>query len=219
MLDVNEVFGEHANGIHELTKEVTMNIQKRVITKTGAALVLAFVTLGVIADEQKSYIGLEIGQITNRFTDVFEGPTLRAAVDFKFNRNFGLEVAYEFSPGGTAAENFWDFDSTATREFDSVNTLSVLGTGEWAVSRRFSFFTKLGLSRGTVDYSMPDAFTGSNSGTLTESNMVAIIGIAVPTRHSYDFTFSVKENFSANFFGLWDSFDSSTVCVGLRRRW
>lgn len=219
MLDASDVLGEHANVIHEPTKEVTMNIQKRVITKTGAALVLAFATLGVIANEHKSYVGLELGQITNKFTDVFEGPTLRAAVDFRFNRNLGLEVAYEFSSGGTAAANFWDFDSTATREFDNINTLGVFGTAEWAVSRRFSFFSKLGVSRGTADYNIPDVFTGPITGSLTETNVVVILGVAVPTRHSYDYTFALKENFSANFFGLGDSFDSSTVCVGLRRRW
>lgn len=213
------MFGEHTYVIHELTKEVSMNIQKRVITKTGAVLVLALTTLGVIANEHKSYIALEYGQITNKFTDVFEGPSVRASVDFRFNRNHGIEIAYEFSSGGTAASNFWDFDPTNTREFEYVNALGIFGTGEWAVSRRYSFFSKLGVVRGTADYNIPDASTGSITGSLTETNMVVILGIAVPTRHSYDYTFAIKENFSANFFRLGDSFDSSTVCVGLRRRW
>lgn len=180
---------------------------------------ILFVSLGVTADESKSYFAVEFGQVTNRFTDVFEGPAMRVSAGYELNRNFGLEVAYEFSPGGTAADNFWEFDSTATRYFDNINMLSVFGTAEWDVNPRFSFFTKLGVARGSVDYTIRDAIYLPTSGTLTETNVVVILGIAVPTNSAYDLTFSVKENFSANFFGLGDSFDSSTVCIGFRRRW
>ncbi|MXZ56438.1 MAG: porin family protein [Gammaproteobacteria bacterium] len=196
-----------------------MKVPKRAISKIIGLLTIVFVSLGVTADEFESYFAVEYGQIANKFTDVFEGPSLRASVGFKLNRNFGLEVAYEFSPGGTVTDNFWDFDSTGTRYFDDINTLSVFGTAEWDANPRFSFFTKFGVARGTVDYTISDAIYRPTSGSLTETNVVLILGVAVPTNSAYDLTFSVKENFSANFFGLGDSFDSSTVCVGFRRRW
>ncbi|MCY3541445.1 MAG: outer membrane beta-barrel protein [Gammaproteobacteria bacterium] len=196
-----------------------MNIPKNAISNTIGLLVMVCATLGVTADERKSYFAVEYGQIANKFTDVFEGPSLRASAGFKLNRNFGLEAAYEFSPGGTAANNLWDFDSTPTRYFDDINTLSIFGTAEWDVHSRFSFFTKVGVTRGSVDYTIPDAIYQPNSGTITETNVALILGVAVPTNSAYDLTFSVKENFSANFFGLGDSFDSSTTCVGFRRRW
>ena len=196
-----------------------MNIPKHTLSKCIGLLIILFVSLGVSATENKSYVAVEFGQVTSRFTDVFEGPAMRVSAGYELNRNFGFEVAYEFSPGGTAADNFWEFDSTATRYFDNINMLSVFGTAEWDVNPRFSFFTKLGVARGSVDYTIPDAIYRSNSGTLTETNVVLILGIAVPTSSAYDLTFSVKENFSANFFGLGDSFDSSTTCIGFRRRW
>lgn len=192
---------------------------KRAISKTIGLLVIVFVSLGATADQRKSYFAVEYGQIANKFTDVFEGPSVRASAGLKLNKNFGLEAAYEFSTGGTATNNFWEFDNTATRYFDDINTLSVFGTAEWEVHPRFSFFTKLGVTRGTVDYTIPDAIYRPTSGTLAETNVALILGVAVPTKKSYDLTFSVKENFSANFFGLGDSFDSSTACVGFRRRW
>ena len=196
-----------------------MNSSKHEISKFIGLLVIVCAALGVSADERKSYFAVEYGQIANKFTDVYEGPTVRASAGFKLNRNFGLEAAYEFSPGGTASNNFWDFDSTATRYFDDINVLSVFGTAEWEAHPRFSFFTKLGVARGSVDFSIRHATGRPNTGTLTETNVVLILGVAVPTSSAYDLTFSVKENFSANFFGLGDSFDSSTVCVGFRRRW
>lgn len=196
-----------------------MNGPKLAISKTIGLLIIASASLGVTADERKSYFALEFGQITNKFTDVFEGPTVRASGGLKFNHNLGLEAAYTFSPGGTAADNFWDFDSMATRYFDDINMLSVFGTAEWELNPRYSLFTKLGVARGSVDYTIPDATFRQTSGTLTETNVVLILGVAVPMNSTYDLTFSVRENFSANFFGLGDSFDSSTVCVGFRRRW
>ncbi|MYD45137.1 MAG: porin family protein [Gammaproteobacteria bacterium] len=196
-----------------------MQIPKLAISKTISLLVIALVSLGVAADERKSYFALEYGQIANKFTDVFEGPSVRASAGIKLTRNFGLEAAYEFSSGGIATDNFWDFDSTGTRYFDDINTLSVFGTAEWDVNHRFSFFTKVGVARGTVDYTIPDAIYRPTADTLTETNVVLILGVAVPTNSAYDLTVSLKENFSANFFGLGDSFDSSTTCVGFRRRW
>lgn len=196
-----------------------MNNPKRVISITMGLIAVVCTSLAVTAEERESYFSLEFGQIANKFTDVFAGPTVRASAGFKLNQNLGLEAAYEFSRGGTAADNFWNFDSTATRYYDDINVLSVFGTIEWEVNPRFSFFTKLGVARGSVDYTIPDATYFPTSGTLTETNVVLILGVAVPTNSAYDLTFSVKENFSANFFGLGDSFDSSTVCVGFRRRW
>jgi len=75
------------------------------------------------------------------------------------------------------------------------------------------------MARGSVEYTIRDTIYPPNSGTKTETNVVLILGIAVPTSSAYDLTISVKENFSANFFGLEDSFDSSTTCIGFRRRW
>ncbi len=196
-----------------------MNTPTQAIAKTIALLAIVFVSLGVNAAERQSYFAVEYGQIANKFTDVFEGPSVRASVGLKLNRSFGLEAAYEYSSGGTATDNLWDFDSTGTRYFDDINTLSVFGTAEWDVNPRFSFFTKVGVARGTVDYTIPDAIYRPTSDTLTETNVVLILGVAMPMNSEYDVTFSVKENFSANFFGLGDSFDSSTVCVGFRRRW
>lgn len=189
-----------------------MHSPVQAISKTIGLLVVLCASLGMNADEHEPYFAVEYGQISNKFTDVFAGPTVRASVGFKLNQNLGLEAAFEFSPGGTAADNFWDFDSTGTRYFEDINVLSVFGTAEWEVNPRFSFYTNLGVARGTVDYPIPEA-------TLTESNVVLILGVSIPINSAYDLTVSVKENFSANFFGLGDSFDSSTVCIGFRRGW
>lgn len=196
-----------------------MSIPQHAISKTFGVFVILFLSIGVIADEKKPYVAIEFGQIANKFTEVFDGPTMRAATGFRLNRNLGLELAYEFSPGGVAADNFWDFDSTATRYFDDINMLSIFGTTEWDVHPRFSFFTKLGVARGSANFDIPEAVYRPTSGSINETNLVLILGVAVPTSSTFAVTFSVKENFSANFFGLGDSFDSSTVCVGLRRRW
>lgn len=196
-----------------------MHNSVQAISKTIGFLVIVCTSLGMIADEYERYFAVEYGQIANKFADVFAGPTVRASVGFKLYQNLGLEAAFEISPGGTAGENFWDFDSTGKRYFEEINVLSVFGTTEWEVNPRFSFYTKLGVARGTVDYAIPEATYRPTSDTLTESNVVLILGVAIPVNSVYDLTFSVKENFSANFFGLGDSFDSSTVCVGFRRRW
>lgn len=97
--------------------------------------------------------------------------------------------------------------------------VSVLGTAEWLANPNFSLFSKFGVARGTVDYRALDTSTTPNSGSLTETNVVVTLGVAVPLGDKYDLTLSVKEHFSANFFGLGDSFDSTTVGIGMRIRW
>ena len=59
-----------------------MKIPKHAISKTVGILVILFTSFGAIAEERKSYDALEFGQFANKFTDVFEGPTLRTVSVF-----------------------------------------------------------------------------------------------------------------------------------------
>ena len=195
-----------------------MNTQVNAFSKAVALLVLIFLSLGVVAQEKKSYFTIEFGQVVQQFTNVYDGPSIQFAGGYKLNRNFGVEFGVEYSPGGIAADDFWrDIDGPV--EFDNVNMLSVFATTEWNLSPRTSLFTKLGSTRGTADFNGLTPNTSPTFGRLTETNLVFVLGIARPIREDMDLTFSVKEKFSANFFALGDSFDSSTVSVGLRRRW
>lgn len=195
----------------------TLNKLNYLLPKTLALFVITFVSLGVVAEERKSYIGIEYGNVVSQFNNIFDGPSFQFTGGFKLNRNLGIEFAYQFSTGGTAEDNFWR-DIDGPTDFDNINMASVFGTGEWSIIPRASFFAKLGTSRGTVDYSAVDPNTVSSSGTLTETNLVGVLGVALPLWEATDLTFSVKENFSANFFGLGDSFDSSTISFGFRRQ-
>lgn len=195
-----------------------MNTQMNLFAKTIALLVLTVVGVGISAQEKKSYFTVEFGQVVQQFTNVYDGPSIHFAGGYKLNRNFGVEFGFEFSPGGTAIDNFWrDIDGPV--RFDNVNMFSFFGTTEWNLNPRTSLFTKLGSTRGTADFSGLTPNTNPNFGRLTETNLVVVLGIARPIREDMDLTFSVKEKFSANFFALGDSFDSSTVSVGFRRRW
>ena len=167
------------------------------------------------AIEGETYLNAELGQVVSKFRDVYDGNSLRAAAGYKFTENLGVEVAYELSPGGTARDNFWTAIGVPT-EFDNVHMVSVLGTAEWSINSNFSFLAKIGTARGTVDYNTLDRNATPNSGTLTETNLVVVLGVAVPLGDKYDFTLTVKEQMSANFFGLGDSLDSTTVSVGMR---
>ena len=189
----------------------------KIAIKALATLLVSLLGLNTLADESKTYCTAELGQTTSTFREVFDGPSLRTAAGYKFTNKLGIEVAYEFSPGGTARENFWT-DIGVPTGFDDVHMLSILGTVEWSISSKFSFLSKIGAARGTVDYRTLDSATSTNTGTLTETNLIIVLGVAVPIRESYDFTITVKEQMSANFFGLGDSFDSTTASVGLRVR-
>ncbi len=187
-------------------------------TKILAALLLTLTGFTMLADESKPYCTVELGKVFHAYTDLFDGASFRAAAGYKLTRNLGLEAAYENSPGGTDGDNFWrDIDGPTS--FENVHMVSLLGTAEWNVDSRFSLFTKFGFARGKVDYEALDATASPNAGTLTETNVVVTLGVAVPVRDALDFTISVKEQMSANFFGLGDSFDSTTVGVGLRMHW
>ncbi len=187
-------------------------------TKLTAALFVLVTGLSLQAVESKSHCALEFGQVLNKYTEVFDGPSLRAAAGYRFTRNLGLEAAYEYSVGGTDGDNFWrEVDGPAS--FDNIHMISILGTAEWLANPNFSLFSKFGVARGTVDYRALETGSVPDSATLTETNVVISLGVAVPVGDKYDLTFSVKEHLSANFFGLGDSFDSTTVGVGMRIRW
>ena len=79
-----------------------MKIPKHAISKTVGILVILFTSFGAIAEERKSYDALEFGQIANKFTDVFEGLTLRTVVGFELNRNL-CDVASVL-----VDSSFWD---------------------------------------------------------------------------------------------------------------
>ena len=194
-----------------------MKTLKNFLPKTLGLLVITFVSMGVVAEEHKSYVAVEYGQVVSQFNNIFDGPSFQVAGGYKLYRNFGVEFAYQFSTGGSSEDNFWRGIDGPTN-FDNINMASVFGTVEWSFIPRASLFAKLGTSRGTVGYSAVDPNTVPNSETLTETNLVGMLGVALPLWETTDVTVSVKENFSANFLGLGDSFDSSTVGVGLRLR-
>lgn len=185
--------------------------------RATATLLVLFASLSVLAEESRSYCAVEVGRVVTKYTNVFDGPSLRIAAGYQFTPKFGLETAYEYSGGGTAEDDFWRDIDGPTR-FDNIHMASVLGTAEWNLKPQFSFISKLGVARGTVDYRALDADSRSSTGSLTETNVVVTLGFAMRTKDTYDVTFSVKHHFSANFFGLGDSFDSTTLSVGVRRR-
>lgn len=195
-----------------------MNTQTNVFTKTVALATLTFLSLGILAQENKSYFTVEFGQVIQQFTNMYGGPSFQFAVGYQVTHNYGFEFVYEYSPGGTEVENFWR-NIEGPANFDVVNMFGVLGTAEWKISPRTSIFTKLGTARGKAEYSGTTPNTLPSFGRLTEFNAVLVLGIAKPIRENFDLTFSVKEKLSANFFALGDSFDSSTVSVGFRHRW
>lgn len=185
--------------------------------RASATLVVLLFSLNVLPDEGKAYCTAELGQVLTNSTDVFDGHSWRAAAGYKFTRKFGFEVSYEVSQGGTAKDDFWRTTEGPTR-FDDVHMISIFGLVEWETNSRLSFFTKFGVARGKADFSALDLSSSPSAGTMTENNLVVVLGAAVPMSSSYDFTISVKQQMSANVFGIGDSLDSTTVSIGLRVR-
>lgn len=185
--------------------------------KSLATKLILIFGLNALAAESKAYCNAELGQVVSKFREVYDGYSLRASAGYKFTDNLGVEVAYEFSPGGTARDNFWtDIGVPTDFAMSTWSAFLVLPNGTYTpISRSFS---KIGTARGTVDYKTLDRNATPNSGTLTKTNLVVVLGFAVPIKANDDFTFTVKEKMSANFFGLGDSLDSTTVSVGMRLR-
>lgn len=183
-----------------------------------STLMVSLIGLNALPDESKTYCTAELGRVLTKYTEVFDGPSLRTAAGYKFTRKFGLEVAYDLSRGGTAKHDFWRTTEGPTR-FDIVHTLGVFGLVEWEISPKLSFLSKFGVTRGKVDYRALDLSRSSpDGGTMTETNIVIVLGAAVPISNAYDFTISVKQRMSANVLGIGDSLDSTTVSMGLRIR-
>ncbi len=182
-----------------------------------ATLIVSLIGLNALPDESKAYCTAELGQVLTNSTEVFDGPSLRAAAGYKFTRKFGIEVAYDLSRGGTAKDYFWRATEGPTR-FDDVHTLGIFGLVEWEINSKLSFLSKFGVARGRVDFSALELSSSPSAGTMTENNIVVVLGAAVPMSSSHDLTISVKQQMSANVFGIGDSLDSTTVSMGLRIR-
>lgn len=86
-------------------------------TKLTTALFVLLASLSLHAVESKSHCAVEVGQVVSKFTEVFDGPSFRAAAGYKFTPNIGLEAAYEYSVGGTDIDNFW-------RDVDGATSLT-----------------------------------------------------------------------------------------------
>lgn len=182
-----------------------------------ATLIVSLIGLNALPDESKAYCTAELGQVITKYAEVFDGPSLRTAAGYKFTPKFGLEVAYDLSRGGTAKDDFWRATEGSTR-FDTVHALGVFGLVEWEINPKLSFLSKFGVARGKVDYRALELSSSPSAGSLTETNIVIVLGAAVPMSSSHDFTISVKQQMSANVFGIGDSLDSTTVSMGLRIR-
>lgn len=186
-------------------------------TRALATLIVSFIGLNALPDESKVYCTAELGKVLTNSTEVFDGHSLRAGAGYKFTRTFGLEVAYEVSQGGTARHDFWRVTDGPTR-FEDVHMISIFGVVEWQTNSRLSFLSKFGVSRGRADFSALDLSSSPRAATLTETNIVIVLGATVPMSSSHDFTLSVKQQMSANVFGIGDSLDSTTLSMGLRIR-
>lgn len=186
-------------------------------TRALATLIVSLIGLNALPDESKVYCTAELGKVLTNSTEVFGGPSLRTAAGYKFTRNFGFEVAYDLSRGGTDRHDFWRVTEGPTR-FDDVHMISIFGLVEWEINSKLSFLSKFGVARARVDFSALELSSSPSAGTMTENNIVIVLGAAIPLSSSHDFTISVKQQMSANVFGIGDSLDSTTVSMGLRIR-
>ncbi|MCY3883827.1 MAG: outer membrane beta-barrel protein [Gammaproteobacteria bacterium] len=193
--------------------------------KVSALLLATLASVSVLAGQNNFYCAVGLGQVVTESNEVYKGPSINLAAGYRFNRNYGVEAAYDQSTGGTSRDALWwrsDIwlisDDARPAQFDSIHVVSILGTAEWYLHPKISIYSKLGVARGTVDYKYQSS--GSSSLPITrslkEDNLVLQLGFSVPIRDDYDITFSVKHQYGANIFELGDRLDATTVGVGLR---
>lgn len=197
------------------------------VTKIASLLFITLVSLSVFADQRGFYGAVGLGQVVTKTNEVYKGPSMNFAAGYKFNRNFGIEAAYDRSTGGTSKDALWwrsDIwlvgDESRPAHFDSIHVVSILGVAEWFMNPMVSIFSKFGLARGTVDYKYqslgPSDLPITRS--LTEGNLVLHLGATVPIGNDYDLTLSIKHQYGANIFELGDRLDATTVGIGVRIR-